>query len=104
MSIKHPHYDVIIAWAEGKAIQVWCTVGHYWYDWAFDNVAPSFTHDGKYRVKPETIRYRTYLIRTISGVSHHHVACVSEASNKEDPRDEWAQFVRWLEDWQEVEI
>lgn len=103
MSNKHPHYDSIVAWAEGKTIQVLCSGDHYWYDWKLDDVAPAFCRDNEYRVKPETIRYRTYLLRTV-GVSRHYVCTVSEEANKEDPREEWDLFVRWLGDWQEVEI
>lgn len=102
MKEKHPHYDTIVAWAEGKAVQVWCTGDRCWYDWTYD-CAPSFYHDNMYRVKPETIRYRTFLIRTISD-ERPHVVSVTEEANKEYPRDKWDQFVRWLGDWQEIEV
>ena len=103
MTSKHPHYDTIVAWAEGKTIQVWCNVGRYWYDWSKDDCAPAFFHDNMYRVKPETIRYRNYLRKAYFDKELHYVEIVSEADNKEDPREEWSQFVRWLGDWQEVE-
>lgn len=103
MASKHPHYDTIVAWAEGKTIQCWCIRDHYWYDWSDDGTAPLFLPDREYRVKPETIRYRTYLHKTING-DLHYVCTVSEEANKEDPREEWDLFVRWLGDWQEVEV
>ena len=102
MNDKHPHYDTIVAWAEGKTIQCWCIRDHYWYDWSDDGTAPLFLPDRKYRVKPETIRYRTYLLDSLIG--EPYVDIVREADNKDDPREEWSQFVRWLGDWQEVEI
>ena len=101
MTSKHPHYDTIVAWAEGKTVQVWCNVGHYWYDWA-DNYAPAFDLDNRYRVKPETIRYRVFLLRWRNSMPS--ISVVDEQSQKEEPREEWGSFVRWLGDWQEVEI
>lgn len=103
MSNKHPHYDTIVAWAEGKTIQVWSDERQDWYDWPFARTAPSFSHEGKFRTKPVTLRYRTYLHKTING-DLHYVWSVTEEANKQDPREEWPQFVRWLGDWQEVEI
>ena len=108
MSNKHPHYDTIIAWAEGKTIQLRAADDFCWYDWTLDGVAPLFCRDNEYRVKPETIRYRTYLVKTISttpsGDGRLYVWNVTEADNEKEPREKWPQFVRWLGDWQEVVI
>lgn len=47
---KHPHYDVIIAWAEGAEVQVFRHEydGYYWEDTA----TPNFNIDFDYRIKP----------------------------------------------------
>ena len=105
MTSKHPHYDTIVAWAEGKIIQYWCIRDLVWLDWDLDDVAPLFHPDREYRVKPEIIRYRTFLLKsTFDGSSRPYVWNVREEDDKDDPREEWPQFVRWLGDWQEVEI
>jgi len=49
MNKRHKHYDVIVAWADGKAIQF---KGRDWFDWAND-CPPSFDEDMEYRIKPE---------------------------------------------------
>lgn len=103
MNDKHPHYDVIVAWAEGKTIQTWSGEDRTWYDWTLSHAAPCFYRDNEYRVKPKTFRYRTYLLKACYNDAHY-VESVSEAANKRHPRPEWPQFVRWLGDWQEVEI
>lgn len=49
---KHKHYDVIVAFAEGKTIQWRGQRG--WEDWdGLGNQAPTFHADAKYRIKPE---------------------------------------------------
>lgn len=101
MTSKHPHYDCIVAWAEGKTIQTWSDEDRTWHDWALHH-APCFYRDNEYRVKPKTVRYRTFLRKSVSGV--HYVEITMETANKEDPREQWPQFVRWMGDWQEVEI
>lgn len=46
--MKHKHYDCIVAWAEGKTIQIRETSG----DWEdIDN--PSWVNGCQYRIKPE---------------------------------------------------
>lgn len=104
MNTRHPHYGTIIAWAEGKTIQYWCPTTLTWRDWTYDNTAPSFVREGKYRVKPETIRYRTFLRRSFYNGGGHYVENVTEEDNKREPREKWGNFVRWIGDWQEVEI
>jgi hypothetical protein len=45
---KRPHYDLIVAWAEGNIIQERNWEG----EWQ-DNPAPKFDLYGEYRLKPE---------------------------------------------------
>jgi len=47
--MRHPHYDVIIAFAEGKTIEYFGTLDGNWY---YDE-SPSFFRNIQYRVKPE---------------------------------------------------
>ena len=47
--MKHKHYDVIVAWAEGKEIQIWCEVYKKW----LDDEQPFWLEEQEYRIKPE---------------------------------------------------
>ena len=49
MNKRHKHYDVIVAWAEGKEIQCWSKVSKEW----FDDEQPFWFKDYEYRIKPE---------------------------------------------------
>lgn len=52
---RHPHADVIIAWAEGKTVQKKQPSGH-WHDVP---ESPSFYRGYEYRIKPEPVEVRT---------------------------------------------
>jgi len=52
--MKHPHYDVIVAWAEGKPIQRFNLLLNQWRDWPRD-VSPGFSPEGQYRIKPQPL-------------------------------------------------
>jgi hypothetical protein len=47
--MKHKHYEIIMAWAEGNPIQLWRADG--WQDWT-SKAAPAFNPSFEYRVKP----------------------------------------------------
>jgi hypothetical protein len=49
--MKHKHYDVIVAWAEGKPIQY--MEQDKWLDWTWGVNAPGFSPSYNYRIKPE---------------------------------------------------
>jgi hypothetical protein len=57
--MKHKHYDVIVAWAEGKEIQVKDNFG-WWSNWNHQ-CPPSFSVHGEYRIKsepkPDVVKY-----------------------------------------------
>ena len=97
MGQRHKHADVIIAWAEGKDVQVWDEGAKCWCDVTVS--VPAFTWD-KYRIKPPAKRYRVALFRRRDCESLV-VACNSQAAaeNYEFLPD----FVRWLTDWIEYE-
>jgi hypothetical protein len=48
--MKNKHYEIIMAWAEGKKIQL--MTGKGWQDWVGKN-SPHWTDDSEYRIKPE---------------------------------------------------
>lgn len=47
--MKHKHYDMIVAWAEGKAIQRLSVIYAMWED----APNPNWDCDFEYRIKPE---------------------------------------------------
>jgi hypothetical protein len=48
---RRKHYDLILAWAEGKEIQYRCDSDEDWYD--IQDVSPSWDEKIEYRIKPE---------------------------------------------------
>lgn len=97
MTQKHKHYDAIVAWAEGKRIQ-YRRAGGVW----LDTGVPSFYAHYEYRVKPEVLRYRVALI----GFADAGGPDVATARSEYDARkfEQFSTFIRWLTDWQEVEV
>jgi len=52
MNKRHKHYEIIMAWAEGKAIQFFDSDENQWRDWGYTS-CPSFTVTSEWRIKPE---------------------------------------------------
>ena len=97
MGQRHKHADVIIAWAEGKNVQVWDDINDMWDDLTVE--APTFMSK-KYRIKPPTKKYRVALFR--AGDEEPQAVVVNSqvtAGNFESR----SYFVRWLTDWIEYE-
>jgi hypothetical protein len=46
--MKHKHYDMIVAWAEGKQIQVYRRDDNW-----INDLSPSWHFSEQYRIKPE---------------------------------------------------
>ena len=96
--MKHKHCDLIKAWADGAEIQQKHPVDPT--KWEEISKYPSWSDGMEYRIKPKTFKYRLALIQ---GWDHPWVnAATSEAEaiNMEGT----SSFVRWLGDWQEVEV
>ena len=97
MGQRHKHADVIIAWAEGKDVQVldklhreWCAVGK----------SPTWCEDWEYRIKPPAKKYRVALFRK------HDEEPFAVAANSQGLADSFEvqpSFARWLTDWIEYE-
>ena len=97
MKQRHKHADVIIAWAEGKDVQIWNSINKRWVDLVLAD--PNFRAD-KYRIKPITEKYRVALLLnddnepyTVSLNSQDYADIIEQRTN----------FVRWLTDWVEYE-
>ena len=95
MGQRHKHADVIIAWAEGKDVQVWDEGAKCWCD---VKETPHFMGD-KYRIKPPAKKYRVALFN--AGTEGY----TSTADNQETSNDYEGMhdFARWLTDWIEYE-
>ena len=95
MGQRHKHADVIIAWAEGKDVQVLDECTNRWFD--VMPGSPIFSEDREYRIKPPAKKYRVALFEdTISGNTY-----TSTADKPEDAElcEKNQGFVRWLTDW-----
>ena len=101
MGKPHKHAELIKAWADGADIQQrydaagalpqgkeWQAIGQF----------PSWAENFEYRIKPKTIRYRLCLWK--DGCGRPYAAVAEEDDKSENSRF----FVRWLGDWQEVEV
>ena len=105
----HKHADIIKAWADGAEIQHRLDNRDEWYTIPVagkTQCAPAFKPEWEYRIKPQTIRYRNFLWNPSCGWDKgRKVICVcSEQEQLDQPRDQWAGFIKWLGDWQEVEV
>ena len=99
MGQRHKHADVIIAWAEGKDVQVRDEGTSRWYD--IKGKFPLFNEDREYRIKPPAKKYRVGLFKnTYSGNIYTCTTDTPEAANFCE-KDQG--FVRWLTDWIEYE-
>lgn len=100
MNKPHVHAEVIKAWADGATIQILNYKG-LWLDLPSPSGRPchNFWPDSKYRVKPETVKYRVALVR---GIYSPFATCyrLEESLTAERSKN----FIRWLGEEQEVEI
>jgi len=94
MGQRHKHADAIIAWAEGKDVQVWDEGAKCWCDVMAST--PFFMGD-KYRVKPPAKKYRVALFNNYTCV------CTADNMNDASSYEKDTGFVRWLTDWVEYE-
>ena len=97
MNTRHKHADVIIAWAEGRAVQVRDEGTNRWYD--INGKFPLFNEDREHRIKPPAKKYRVALFRDCTE-GYTSTADTQETSNDYEAMH---HFVRWLTDWIEYE-
>lgn len=97
--MKHKHYDQIVAWAGGAAIQyleqvnppLWCDIS-----------PPNWVFETEYRVKPEILRFRLALLKITYSTGDRFVVKIYYTESEELLKS--SNFIRWLSDWQEVEV
>ena len=100
MNKPHKHAALIKAWADGAEIQYkdpemfeWADVGYY---------APGWCNQTEYRIKPKTIKYRTYLWQSAFGT--YGVFTCTDEQNRVSDYEYMKDFIKWLGDWQEVVV
>ena len=98
MGQRHKHADVIIAWAEGKDVQVRDEGTSRWYD--IKGKFPLFNEDREHRIKPPAKKYRVALF-----CKHNEEPSAVTANSQvtADSFEAMPSFVRWLTDWIEYE-
>lgn len=94
MGQRHKHADVVIAWAEGKEVQVWDKNNERWCDMVLAD--PDFMAD-KYRIKPPAKKYRVALFNDYTSV------CTADNMKDASSYEKDSGFIRWLTDWIEYE-
>jgi hypothetical protein len=97
--VKHKHCEVIKSWAEGATIQYFNRYSLKWTDVACND--PSWQENTEYRVKPEIKEFRLAKMRAESGSE-----CINLYFDRENEKSVARKpiFVKWLTDWQEVEV
>ena len=98
MKQRHKHADVIIAWAEGKDVQVWDFTQNEWGD--VTDKSPTWCEDWEYRIKPPAKKYRVALFESDTSIYYTSTADTPEDA---DFYEKGRGFVRWLTDWIEYE-
>jgi len=98
--MAHKHCKEIKAWADGKEIQV-CNVTEQEKKWRnytdLEALTPNFNSlNYEWRIKPETLRYRVALMKSMTSSKHWVMAF--EQDKTENDND----FVKWLTEWVEV--
>lgn len=103
MGKPHKHSELIKLWADGAEIQ--CRHQSHLGAWV-DVAVPQWHIDWDYRIKPKTIKYRNFLwTPQYTWETSKRVVCVcSEQEHLDEPRTTWSGFIKWLGDWQEVEV
>jgi len=97
MNKPHKHAALIKAWADGAEIQYREHGDVPWKD-----TEPAWVIRYQYRIKPGTIKYRTYLWRGSYG-SYGIFTCTEE-QNRGNEYEYMKDFIKWLGDWQEVVV
>ena len=97
MGQRHKHADAIIAWAEGKDVQVWDFTQNEWGDVTTES--PTWCEGWKYRIKPPAKKYRVALFNNNGKIY------TSTADTPEDVEfyEKDIGFIRWLTGWIEYE-
>lgn len=95
---KHPHCELIKAWADGFEIQYFCTYDKIW----IDNKDPSWSSGIKYRIKPKSkiLKFRVAMIKGYVTVKHPKIVYDFEYNKLESHSD----FIEWISNEYSYEV
>lgn len=99
------HDAIVRAWLDGKTIQTRATPNSDWcevHSCTNSGYCPKFRADEEYRIKPKMVQYRLFLWR--SSINTVTVLTVNPNDHRTQPRDKWPGFIRWISDWNEIEV
>jgi hypothetical protein len=102
--IPHKYADVIKVAADGAQVQLRASDTDQWNDWKSVVHFPSFNLYFQWRIKPPTLRYRVALMRSHSPEGSYYAQSVQDRDHEVEHIEGSRYFVRWLHDWQEVEV
>jgi hypothetical protein len=91
--------EVVAAWADGAEIQSCAPRSEATWQ---DRLNPVFMDNFSWRIKPQTIRYRVGISRSEENGVIYAVSVDNAAD--EECEQSYQHFIRWLTDWQEVEV
>jgi len=97
MNKPHKHAALIKAWADGAEIQYRNSIREVWRDVSGN---PAWCTMAEYRIKPKTIKYRLALVE---GVRSDWVNAAMNGTEEYRIQNS-SSFIKWLGDWQVVEI
>lgn len=89
---RHPHADLIHAWAEGAEIQIYCSAKGVWLDVEYPGFLPKY----QYRIKPELSKERAELaeVEQVSKLQAELQRRMGELEPLIDKRDALRKVVR----------
>ena len=102
MNKPHKHAALIKAWADGAEIQLYNTYNTMDGSWT-NTEAPMWLKENIYRIKPTTRKYRNYLWKDLCECRHIGVTD-GRGINSPEEMEQCPTFIKWLGDWQEVEV
>lgn len=95
----HKHATLIHAWADGAEIQYKYCSDKEWKEVSFDGCL-SWDEHCNYRIKPNVIRYKRYLVQYNGG----HFGINTLMSWETSGPSTSPSFIKWIDtEWQEVE-
>lgn len=102
MTTPHKWADVIKAWADGKPIER-RFMSDKWREIVGHGTPPFDDTRNEWRIKPETVKYRRYIYRGITGPV---VMVVHSPYEEGKVESVWrSAFIRWIDtEWQEEEV
>jgi len=103
MNKPRKHAEAIKAWADGAQIQQRYPDEDFWSDCdVSDSSTPLFEATYiEFRVKPKVLRYRLALVSDFAG---NYWLDIARSADDEGAFIRFTSFVKWLGDWQEVEV